>query len=1164
MPPRRPLLLLFVAFVMALAVPAGAIADDDDDKGHSHSGAEPVGAVADPPAYETAAPEAVEALRDDREVAPGVVLTTFDTYDRGGFMKNSVLSASMDERSISSKLLGKRVSGGKALTKHADEAGSIGAVNGDFFNINETFAATGPEVAGGIFRKGISQPDSVFGMGTDRMARLAEVFLEGAVKLPSGERDLGSLNSSTLAAGKIGVYTPDWGPASRTFVQTGSSPVAEVEVREGKVTAVRDRATGEAVPDDGFVLLARDASAEALAGLDEGDEVSFSYRPRSSVPTDFDWALAGGSVLIRGGVVQTLGGGSHNESLHPRTAIGWKDDGRRLLLATVDGRSSSSRGATIPELAQLMKRLGADEAMELDGGGSTEMVARLPGDDRTSVINSPSDLAERPVPNGPGLFTTPGSGELRGFDVRTRSPRVFPGQTRSFSAEGLDETYAGADEGSATERWSASPSSLGRFDPASGTFRARKSGTGEARVQARPAGGSDDDDEEGEAPRGERELTVLDDLVDLSVKPGTLSLEPGDARTVSLVGEDAEGFAAPVEPADAKLSFDPDVVSVTSEPDGSLRVEGLAEADGKGTLVKATVGDVEATLAVTVGLKGEVMSEFEDPARWASSSARGTASTGVVGAPDRPGAAAENRALRLTYDFRGQPSTSAAYANARPTALTLPAGTQRLSMWVKGDGQKHWLRATMRSRGTTNVPFTFALSVDWTGWRRVEGVIPTGFAEPVTLSQVYLVETSLTRKNNGEVLFDDLTARVGQSLDVPLDKDADPFVVQQGEAGREDRWNFAALSDTHTTAAAGKNSFSGRQTIAALKQVAASKPDFVLLNGDAVDTNRPEDFAFFKSLLAEHLPADLPVRWTPGNHESGSSSGGSLDNFRAGTDRPTRETFDHEGTRFILMNSHLGSLRLSEWEEVRELKAQLDEAARDRSVEGVVVAFHHPLTDPSGGGASQLSDSLEAQLVRRWLADFREDSGKNAGVFNGHAHTAAIERTDGVLEVNTPAVGKTPYARPDAGGFFGWMSVGVDEDPERLRAGRPDEDSLDWMRAEVRPVIDRAELLAPDSLAVDESQAPVSAEGITSEFGLRFPLEHPASVTWSGSESLAVVRGERQAAQARRSRRTTAVLDLETMRLDGVRPGSVTLSLASGGVRVEREVRVEEAAAAAG
>jgi predicted phosphodiesterase len=563
-------------------------------------------------------------------------------------------------------------------------------------------------------------------------------------------------------------------------------------------------------------------------------------------------------------------------------------------------------------------------------------------------------------------------------------------------------------------------------------------------------------------------------------------------------------------------------------------------------------------LPVTVGLRSEPLSSFDVPGTWYFSAAQGSGSVATVDAADRPGAGADNKALALNYDFRNRTGTSAAYANAgRGTAepLTLPPGTQRLALWVKGDGRAHWLRATLRSQGTTNVPFTFAVSVDWTGWRRVEGVLPTGFSEPITLRQIYLVETSQLKKDAGGIVIDGLDARVGQSLDVRRPYPEDPFVLQQGPVDAK-RARFAVLSDAHTTAAAGRNSFSGRQTIQALREIAAARPEFLIVSGDGVDTNKPEDFAFFEGLLDEFVP-DIPVHWVPGNHESGSTSQGTLATFQQVTGRPLRQTFDHRGVRFITLNSHLGSLRLSDFEQLVELREQLASAASDPGVKSVVLVEHHPPTDASGGGASQLSDPLEAGLLREWLADFRESSGKNVALLAGHAHTMGVDRTDGVLEVGAPVVGKTPYGPADRGGFFGWMLIGADTTPEPLVAGEPDPDSLDWLRAEVRPIIDGIELSVPATLGAGRSEV-VSSTGVNADYGLRFPLDYPASATWSGDSGLAVVRGERMARAAARFERTIATLDLETMRLTGVRPGRTMLKVAAAGQAVEVPLEVTE------
>ena len=87
-----------------------------------------------------------------------------------------------------------------------------------------------------------------------------------------------------------------------------------------------------------------------------------------------------------------------DRELHPRTAIGIDRDTGQVLMLVVDGRQTFSRGYTMVELANLMTALGAEDALNLDGGGSSTMLALDPTG--LGVLNSPSDGFERSVANG--------------------------------------------------------------------------------------------------------------------------------------------------------------------------------------------------------------------------------------------------------------------------------------------------------------------------------------------------------------------------------------------------------------------------------------------------------------------------------------------------------------------------------------------------------------------------------------------------------------------------------------------------------------------------------------------------------------------------------------------------------------------------------------------
>src|SRR5690554_4848035 len=110
---------------------------------------------------------------------------------------------------------------------------------------------------------------------------------------------------------------------------------------------------------------------------------------------------SGLGVLVENGQAITTNptSPSHCSQRHPRSAMGISADKRTLYLAVVDGRSSSSRGMTCIELANVMQGLGAASAVNLDGGGSSALWVQGAG-----VVNTPSDGSQRVVANHLAVF----------------------------------------------------------------------------------------------------------------------------------------------------------------------------------------------------------------------------------------------------------------------------------------------------------------------------------------------------------------------------------------------------------------------------------------------------------------------------------------------------------------------------------------------------------------------------------------------------------------------------------------------------------------------------------------------------------------------------------------------------------------------------------------
>jgi exopolysaccharide biosynthesis protein len=110
-------------------------------------------------------------------------------------------------------------------------------------------------------------------------------------------------------------------------------------------------------------------------------------------------AIAGNIALLIDGVNK---GGMGPR--HPRSAVGITRDGRHLLLVTIDGRQRGySEGTTDAETAEWLRRLGAWQGLNLDGGGSTTLVVEGT-DGKPLVLNRPSGRVERRVANHLGVY----------------------------------------------------------------------------------------------------------------------------------------------------------------------------------------------------------------------------------------------------------------------------------------------------------------------------------------------------------------------------------------------------------------------------------------------------------------------------------------------------------------------------------------------------------------------------------------------------------------------------------------------------------------------------------------------------------------------------------------------------------------------------------------
>ncbi|HUF26335.1 MAG TPA: phosphodiester glycosidase family protein [Gemmatimonadaceae bacterium] len=292
-----------------------------------------------------------------------------------------------------------------AIVASQPELGRVaaGGINGDFFLLAPPGVPVGAHVeAGRVVAGPVARP--VVLVDSAGVVRIDTLRAAGWLAAPGFGAEIVAWNRPR--ANGLTLFDDGWGPA--TDSATGALEVVISARRRGVVLALDTVPAGVAIPPGGAVLaVGRGAPAilrAQLGALRAGmDTVDVALALTPSHPRE---AVGGFPILLRGGRevpgLESAGGEGFGPVRHPRTAVGIGAGGRRLFLVVVDGRQPPySDGMTLGELAAFMRALGADDALNLDGGGSTAMAVaarRVGGAPR--VVNRPSDReGERAVAN---------------------------------------------------------------------------------------------------------------------------------------------------------------------------------------------------------------------------------------------------------------------------------------------------------------------------------------------------------------------------------------------------------------------------------------------------------------------------------------------------------------------------------------------------------------------------------------------------------------------------------------------------------------------------------------------------------------------------------------------------------------------------------------------
>lgn len=539
-------------------------------------------------------------------VSAGVTLQEYTQQTGEGTLKIAVLRLDLTNPYIRiSPLIGddnESFNRAVPVLEMARQAGAVAAINGDFFILKEGKHPLGFAVKDGRVLTSPMLRDDFY---TFTLTRSLTPFIglfkfQGVVEaIPPGEAQGNRVESARFPLAGINkppyemrvgeavyasdidrlqVYDTVWGPLSRG-AQDGLSGWVEVVVDGEIVREVRVDQPGVAIPRSGCVLRGHGSAAQFLLEYCmTGARVSLDYNI-APLGAEILTAVGGKNVLVENG----KNVGDYDPELAgklARSAVGYSQDGKTIYLVAVEG-GQGSRGMHQSEVADfLTQRLGVWHALNLDGGGSTGLVARPLGEAVPVLVNKPAQSFQRSVPIGIGVFSTAPQGALHGLVIRGPQ-EVLAGLPANYQVRGYDQYYnpVSIDAGQVTWKLRAGKGSL-----QNGELRATEGGNA---VLEAVLGGV----------RQEFPVRVIGmaDLAALEILPDRINLDPGEEISLAAQVRGKDGRVRQLPFQEVRWELEGEIGSIA---EGKFSAAGT-DAAGK---IRARFLDFTVEVPVTVGM----------------------------------------------------------------------------------------------------------------------------------------------------------------------------------------------------------------------------------------------------------------------------------------------------------------------------------------------------------------------------------------------------------------------------------------------------------------------------------------------------------------------------------------------------------------------------------
>lgn len=688
-------------------------------------------------------------------VAAGVTYEHNQRLNVEGWQDIHVLTIDLNSPNIeiapveSSGVIGQKDTVFKMLT----DSGAIAGVNADFFGLSGTYSASFGLVMdnGELLSVGTDRNISSHEYGTFFIDNAGNPFIDffhADIHFKTGPIDLELASVNKITEMKYPIYFDRNGAETTQPLDARFANLVKITVQNNVITNISGKGEIVTVPENGYLIIMNGDYYDGIAtGFAVGQPAVSEFKTTLDL-NNIDTAISGAGKLLTAGEV-ARNDGVVITGRQPRTAIGISEDKSKLILMVVDGRGSSI-GATHDEMAWLMKEYGAYEAMHLDGGGSSTMVAETILDDSKEVKNTVSDGAERKVMNSVGIFNTGEMGATVELSVRANTERDFIGSPITFEFVAYDQYY---------HKQNVDASQVTLSVPEG---------------MATASNGSIIPLVEGAIPvtatwNGLTKTITVYGMTPASLKANvsSINLSVGESATITVSGLSSDGYTG------SALNG---ITYELSDPSLGTIVNGVFTAQNEGSgYIKCSYNNASTYIPISIGGIAVPETSFEDKLALSFSSYPSELINGFSGISNvfyNDGITS----LLLNYTFSVSNATQAAYMNIT-NPIKIQGEPSQLVMSVYGNNSGHWLRGKIKDAAGNEYVVDFTKNINWSDWADVTANIPSNVVYPISLETIYVAALSNTNTAATQLCFDNLRAVVPYpSTNVPVDTQiADTF-----------------------------------------------------------------------------------------------------------------------------------------------------------------------------------------------------------------------------------------------------------------------------------------------------------------------------------------------------------------------------------------------------